>query len=173
MSVAADNCQHLSTTSKEDEDEMERSEHAVEEKNEIEMDEKEEAVMEQEMDEDKADEAVQSQEDQKGDDMMESDSEEEEVEEEEGEETVNGQPLCELLANGVRREDLELDSELDKTSVIFPSGIGPDDVDRILNIVYAELDRLYQVSMFVCVCVCVEWSVCPHHSVCKCNKGIA
>ena len=71
MSVAADNCQHLSTTSKEDEDEMERSEHAVEEKNEIEMDEKEEAVMEQEMDEDKADEAVQSQEDQKGDDMME------------------------------------------------------------------------------------------------------
>ena len=114
----------------------------------------------------------QPEEDQEGDDMMESDSEEEEVEEEEEEETVNSQPLCELLANGVRREDLELDSELNKTSVIFPSGIGPDDVDRILNIVYAELDRLYQVSMFVCVCVCVEWSVCPH-SVCKCNKGIA
>jgi hypothetical protein len=54
----------------------------------------------------------------------------------------------ELLQNGIKREDLELDSEIDKTAICFPTSYDADDLKVIQGKTHAELLRLFTVFFF-------------------------
>jgi hypothetical protein len=54
----------------------------------------------------------------------------------------------ELLQNGIKREDLELDSEIDKTAICFPTSYDAEDLRKIQGKTHAELLRLFTVFCF-------------------------
>jgi hypothetical protein len=54
----------------------------------------------------------------------------------------------ELLQHGIKREGLELDLEIDKTAICFPTSYDADDLKVIHGQTHAELLRLFAVFFF-------------------------
>ena len=76
-------------------------------------------------------------------------------------------PQSMLLYNGAKREDLELDSEIDKTAFDFPADLTLDDLMTLKTAVHFELKKFYKVSAFPLLKVhgaCAFPSSCPFTS---------